>query len=113
MGHYANARSFTQWGADTDGKENWKDSPHRAVCVDPVTGATNGSHILARGDTHLAFAMPKFGTPCAALLGAEERKRASEFAMRMIAEMNNGLMGCAIADPTVEHDDANKEPVGY
>lgn len=43
VNHYCNARSFTVWGG---GNEN---------------------HILARGNTHLAFAEPKFGTPCAAL----------------------------------------------
>lgn len=42
VGHYANARSFTQWGGG------------------------NGAHILARGSTHLPYAQPKFGTPCAA-----------------------------------------------
>ncbi len=30
----------------------------------------NQYHVLARGDTHLPFATPTFGTPCAAL---EER----------------------------------------
>lgn len=43
VNHYCNARSFMTWGGG------------------------NGSHILARGNTHLAFARPKFGTPCAAL----------------------------------------------
>ncbi len=43
VNHYCNARSFTTWGG---GNEN---------------------HILARGNTHLGFALPRFGTPCAAL----------------------------------------------
>lgn len=43
VNHYANARSFTTWGGG------------------------NGEHILARGNTHLKFALPRFGTPCAAL----------------------------------------------
>jgi len=43
VNHYANARSFTTWGGG------------------------NGEHILARGKTHLAYASPRFGTPCAAL----------------------------------------------
>ncbi len=42
VNHYANARSFMTWGGG------------------------NGEHILARGNTHLPFAQPKFGTPCAA-----------------------------------------------
>jgi ectoine hydroxylase-related dioxygenase (phytanoyl-CoA dioxygenase family) len=48
VGHYANARSFTYWG-----------SPDR---VSPA----NHLHILARGNTHLPYAQPRFGTPCAA-----------------------------------------------
>lgn len=43
VNHYCNARSFTTW----DGG--------------------NHNHILARGNTHLEFAKPRFGTPCAAL----------------------------------------------
>jgi hypothetical protein len=110
VSHYCNARSFTQWGADVDGTGGtWKDSPHRAPAVDSVTKMTNGSHILARGDTHLPFALPRFGTPCAALQPAEERKQSAEYAARMIAAMNNGLMGCAIADPTMK-DDHDDEP---
>lgn len=115
VGHYCNARSFTQWGADTDDRPpTWKDSEHAAPVVDPVTKSTNGSHILARGDTHLAFAQPRFGTPCAALLAPEERARQSEYAARVIAQMNNGLLGCAIADPTVAHDDdRDSSDAGY
>ena len=55
VGHFCNARSFTQWGADTDIPAS------SAEAQDPVTGMTNGSHILARGDTHLPFARPRFG----------------------------------------------------
>jgi chlorinating enzyme len=43
VNHYANARSFTVWGGG------------------------NQAHILARGNTHLPYALPRFGTPCAAL----------------------------------------------
>jgi hypothetical protein len=46
VGHYANARSFTLWGGD--GRP------------------ANHLHILARGDTHLPYGQPRFGTPCAA-----------------------------------------------
>lgn len=109
VGHYCNARSFTQWGADGP-----KNDPHTSPSVDPVTKMTNGSHILARGDTHLPFALPKFGTPCAAYLPQEERAKRWEYAARMIAETGNGLMGCAIADPTVEHDhDDEPKKAGY
>jgi phytanoyl-CoA hydroxylase len=101
VSHYCNARSFTQWGADAA-----PENEHRALCQDPATKMTNGSHILARGDTHLPFAKPKFGTPCAALCDPQERRNQSEFAARMIAQTNNGLMGCAIADPNLDHDDS-------
>lgn len=109
VSHYCNARSFTQWGADTSIDPR---DPHAAPLVDPVTKMTNASHILARGDTHLPFATPRFGTPCAALLPVEERSQQSAYAARVIASMNNGLLGCAIADPTVEHDDDKKPAAG-
>ena len=51
VGHYCNARSFTQWGADTA-----TPSSIGFRQVDPATKMTNGSHILARGDTHLPYA---------------------------------------------------------
>jgi phytanoyl-CoA hydroxylase len=115
VGHYCNARSFTQWGADVDGRQDWANDPHRAPTVDAATGMSNGSHILARGDTHLPYATPRFGTPCAATQSPEERKRQSEYAMRMIADMNNGLLGCAIADPTARDEDEDAKIVdgGY
>ena len=103
VSNYCNARSFTQWGA-----EGGFDARHAALCQDPITKMTNGSHILARGDTHLPFARPRFGTACAALLSAEERRQESEFAARMIANTNDGLMGCAIAEPPEDDHDAPK-----
>jgi len=47
VGHYANARSWTHWGASLE-------------------ECRNSNQILARGSTHLPYAVPKFGTPCAA-----------------------------------------------
>jgi ectoine hydroxylase-related dioxygenase (phytanoyl-CoA dioxygenase family) len=112
VGHYCNARSFTQWGADITDRPDLEVAP----TIDKATGMTNGSHILARGDTHLPFAQPRFGSDCAALHPVEERRRASAYAARVIASMNNGLLGCAIADPTMkdEHDDQDvkKAPAG-
>ncbi len=102
VGHYCNARSFTQWGADPNILE-------AAETVDPVTGMTNGSHILARGDTHLPYARPRFGTPCAALLAPEQRRRASEAVAAMMADMDSGLMGSLPADPDAPHDHADGE----
>lgn len=100
VGHYCNARSFTQWGVD-DSSAGYGGS---ISPVDKSNGMSNGSHILARGDTHLPFAGPKFGTQCAALLPAEQRRQQTEYAARMIAAAGNGLMGCAIADPTEKHE---------
>ena len=83
VGHYANARSLTQWG---DCNEN---------------------HILARGDTHLPFAHPRFGTPCAALMPEEVRKGHFEGVARVLADHGSGLMGCGIGVPDDhDHDDA-------
>ena len=49
VGHYCNARSLVRWNRE------------------PYAGeAANYLHILARGQTHMAYAQPKFGTPCAA-----------------------------------------------
>lgn len=101
VGHYCNARSFTQWGVD----KALLDSPRADEARDPLTGMTNGSHILARGDTHLPFARPRFGTPCAALLSTEERRQAREYAETMMADMDSGMMGTRPADPHLDHDD--------
>src|SRR5687768_4839109 len=90
VGHYCNARSFTQWGAEGD-----RSDVHASHVVDPVTKMTNGSHILARGDTHLPFAQPRFGTPCAALLPREQRGGEYDRVARIIASANDGLLGCA------------------
>jgi phytanoyl-CoA hydroxylase len=50
VAHYCNARSFVPWD----------DEPlHEGEIA-------NDRHILARGETQLPFAQPRFGTPCAA-----------------------------------------------
>ncbi|MBL8161681.1 MAG: phytanoyl-CoA dioxygenase family protein [Anaerolineae bacterium] len=50
VGHYCNARSFVPWNHGM-----------------PYEGdSANDQHILARGSTHLPYAQPRFGTPCAA-----------------------------------------------
>jgi phytanoyl-CoA hydroxylase len=100
VSHYCNARSFTQWGADSPGGD-----PDASPTIDPVTKMTNGSHILARGDTHLPFARPRFGTPCAALLSPDERRRESEYAAAAMGDMPSGMMETAPADPERRDDD--------
>jgi phytanoyl-CoA hydroxylase len=98
VSHYSSARAFTQWGPDADSKTG----------VDAGTKMSNGSHILARGDTHLPFALPRFGSHCAALLSPEERRKESEYAIAMMADMASGMMGSTPADPNVEHDHADE-----
>lgn len=62
VNHYCNARSFTPW---LGGNQN---------------------QILARGNTHLPFAKPKFGTPCAAL---DPKPSASD--RGSVPDMNMGM----------------------
>jgi ectoine hydroxylase-related dioxygenase (phytanoyl-CoA dioxygenase family) len=50
VAHYCNARSFVPWDDDPL----------------PAGELGNDRHILARGDSHLPYAQPRFGTPCAA-----------------------------------------------
>ena len=87
VGHYCNARSYTLWGGSGDEGE----------------GGTNGKHILARGDTHLPFARPKFGTPCAAMLPDDLRRGHHDGIARTLAAHGAGLMGCGIGVPD-DHD---------
>lgn len=110
VSHYCNARSFTQWGADQAGDPGGTEA---APVIDPATKMTNASHILARGDTHLPFATPRFGTPCAAVLPPQQRREQSDYAAAMIGNANNGLMGCAISDPTVTEDHDEPDTAGY
>jgi hypothetical protein len=93
VGHYCNARSFTQWGYD----------PQMKSGDGEPGGWSNASHILARGDSHLGFRRPKFGTPCAAVLPDEVRKQNVEGIARTLAQHGNGLMGCGIGVPD-DHD---------
>jgi len=81
VGHYANARSFTLWD------HGYGDG----------TG-TNDKHILARGDTHLPYAQPRFGTACAANT-PELRGPALNGGTSMMATMADGdMMGSAPVD---------------
>lgn len=87
VSHYCNARAFTRWN------DAYHDDPLHPTVVEAQSGLANGVHILARGDTHLPFAKPRFGTPCAALLSAEERKRGSKAAGQLMGDVAGGLMG--------------------
>ncbi len=57
VSHYGNARSWTHWGG-------------------PIEEGRNQNQILARGRTHLPYAVPTFGTPCAALDARAEEEAA-------------------------------------
>ena len=94
VSHYCNARSFTQWGAQ----------PEAGYMNDPETGMANACSILARGDTHLPFATPKFSTPCAALLSREQRRKQREYASSMMGSAKSGLMETRDADPNCKDD---------
>jgi phytanoyl-CoA hydroxylase len=72
VGHYCNARSFTQWGGG------------------------NAAHILARGSTHLPYAQPKFGTPCAA---NQPRPATASGAPAPTMMAQGGLMQATPTDP--------------
>jgi phytanoyl-CoA hydroxylase len=50
VAHYCNARSYVPWDDEPLGEGEMG----------------NGRHVLARGQTHLPYAQPRFGTPCAA-----------------------------------------------
>ena len=80
VNHYANARSFMTWGGG------------------------NGEHILARGNTHLPFALPRFGTPCAASDPRRSSVSDGGGAMSMMMGMPDGRMEVRPA-PDVEDED--------
>jgi phytanoyl-CoA hydroxylase len=46
VGHYCNARSFVPWDDEAL----------------PLGASANHRHILARGATHMPYALPRFGT---------------------------------------------------
>jgi hypothetical protein len=104
VGHYSNARGYTDWGADAPSGD-----AHRSPAIDPGTGMTNGSHILARGDTHLPFALPRFGTPCAALIPAQVRRqhRRPGASMMGMPGARGGTMAVAPHGSDTEHERAH------
>lgn len=93
VSHYCNARSFTQWGA------GWEENDAQHTKFDPVTLMANGSHILARGDTHLPYARPRFGTPCAAAEDPEARRRGHKFIHAAMGDLKSGDMDSRPAVP--------------
>jgi phytanoyl-CoA hydroxylase len=81
VGHYANARSYTLWGyGDGDGT------------------AANHKHILARGNTHLPYGQPRFGTACAANTPALRGPEGVGGTAMMAAMPDGGMMSTAPMD---------------
>lgn len=72
VSHYCNARAWVPWN-------------HGASWEGP---AANYLHILGRGNTHLPFAQPKFGTPCAA---TQERATDGVGALPMMGSDNGDM----------------------
>lgn len=97
VSHYCNARSFTQWG----GQMSFRARVSRRLAGHQIT---NGSHILARDDTHLPFVRPRFGTPCAALKSRKERRAHRAFAMASMADISSGDIGTMETTPIAEHE---------
>ena len=79
VNHYANARSFMTWCGG------------------------NAEQILARGNTHLPFAQPKFGTPCAANDPVRRSVSDGGAPMSMMMGMPDGRMDAQPA-PDVEEE---------
>lgn len=75
VGHYCNARSLVLWNHG----EPWEGD------------SANYLHILARGNTHLAYAQPKFGTPCA----ANAPRSAEAVQAQSMMGMEDDMMGAA------------------
>lgn len=99
VSHYCNARSFTQWGEIAEGSQA---GPHS---LDPVTRMSNGSHILARGDTHLPYARPRFGTPCAALEDPDVRRRNHRYIFSAMGNAASGDMDMRQAAADLSDED--------
>jgi phytanoyl-CoA hydroxylase len=87
VGHYCNARSLVLWNHG----EPWEGV------------SANYLHILARGATHLAYAQPKFGTPCAANL---RRPKKNDAPAKSMMGMDDGVMGPAEHPEDPEPDES-------
>ncbi len=91
VSHYCNARSRVPWnhGLPYAGEDNG--------------GAANHEHILARGATHLPYAQPKFGTPCAANTPDIYGERLDDHRVKSMMGDDNGFM-VLVPHDDVDHD---------
>jgi ectoine hydroxylase-related dioxygenase (phytanoyl-CoA dioxygenase family) len=92
VGHYCNARSRVPWnhGIPYPGEKEGS--------------AANHVHILARGTTHLDYAQPRFGTPCAANLPEIYGERKQPGKAKAMMPSKNGLM-ILLPHAEEDHDD--------
>jgi len=100
VSHYCNARSFTQWGSGWEAQNG--SGPARN---DPVTNMNNAAHILARGDTHLPYAKPRFGTPCAALEDPAVRRQRHRTIPGPVGNTATGNMDMKPTEPQADDDE--------
>ncbi|MXX50409.1 MAG: phytanoyl-CoA dioxygenase family protein, partial [Chloroflexi bacterium] len=88
VSHYCNARSRVPWN-------------HGIAYAGADEGAAaNYVHILARGSTHLPYAQPNFGSPCAANMPQLYGERFDDQRARSMMGDGNGFM------VLVPHEDA-------
>jgi phytanoyl-CoA hydroxylase len=85
VGHYCNARSLVLWNHG----ERWEGDQ------------SNYLHILARGDSHLPYAQPTFGTPCAA---NQPKAKQEGGAPKSMMGMEDGMMGEGEHPEEDDHD---------
>lgn len=90
VSHYCNARSRVPWnhGIPWDGQDEGL--------------AANHEHILARGTTHLRYAQPKFGTPCAANMPDLYGQKLDDQRPRSMMGDGNGFMVLVPHDNVVD-----------
>ncbi len=88
VGHYCNARSLVPWnhGQPYEGE------------------SANYLHILARGTTHLPYAQPRFGTPCAANRPDLYGERPARPKAKSMMGNKSGLMILTAHDEEVDED---------
>lgn len=91
VSHYCNARSRVPWNHG----QPYKDEKEG--------GAANYLHILARGTTHLDYAQPRFGTPCAANLPEVYGQNIHDERPKSMMGDNNGFM-IVVPHEESEHD---------
>ena len=91
ISHYCNARSRVPWDLQME------------LDDDGQVAAANHAHILARGTTHLPYAQPRFGTPCAANAPELYSVRYDDGRVKSMMGDDNGFM-IVVPHENVDHD---------